>query len=109
MEVEFKYKFSNNCFKFKLIEDKNEVWMNDINIDFENPKIFFLLLKNAIDKFTSNGYKIFVQTILKEDWEIIKNLDWEIRENKSNTPIMIIECDINNALINIAKGLGFDG
>ena len=30
-------------------------------------------MKNAMDKFMDSGYKYFVQTILKEDWDMIKN------------------------------------
>ncbi len=108
MELEFKYKFSKNYIKFKLIEETNEVWMEDVYIDFENPKIFFLLLRGAIDKFIEQNYKYFVQTILKEDWESIKNFNWQIKDNNEVSPTFIITCDINDAMINIAKGLGFE-
>ncbi len=106
MEVEFKYNFSENYLKFKLLEEKNEVWMDEVYIDYEYAKIFFLLLRNAIDKFRDDGYKIFVQTILKEEWDLIKTLNWKIRENNTNTPIMIIECDLDKTLENIGKSLG---
>ena len=108
MEVEFKYKFSTNYIKFKLIEESNEVWMEDVNIDFEHPKIFFLLLRNAIDKFIEQNYKYFIQTILKDDWEFVKQYDWQIKNTSEISPTVIICCDINDAMINIAKGLGFE-
>ncbi len=107
MEVEFKYKFSNNYLKFKLIESENEIWMEDVNLDYDHPKIFFLLLSNAIDKFIENGYKKFVQTVLKEDWDIIKDFNWKKRLDDNDKPTIIIECPIEDALINIAKGVGF--
>ncbi len=108
MEVEFKYKFSNNLIKFKLIESQNEVWMEDIIIDYDHPKIFFLLLRNAFDKFISDGYKIFVQTIMKHEWESIKDNNWEIKNDNNESPVIIIKCNIEHALINIARGLGFN-
>lgn len=107
MEVEFKYNFSDNYLKFKLIEEKNEVWIEQIYIDYEHAKIFFLLLRNAIEKFTDEGYTIFVQTVLKDEWNLIKNLDWKIRENKIENYFMVIECDLDKALVNIGKGLGY--
>jgi hypothetical protein len=107
MELEFKYKFSTNYIKFKLIEELNEVWMEDVNIDYEHPKIFFLLLRNAIDKFIEQDYKYFIQTVLKEDWEYIKQYNWQIKTTNDTSPTVIITCDINDAMVNIAKGLGF--
>ena len=107
MEVEIKYNFSSNLLKFKLIEDKNEVWMNEVNIDYEYPKVFFLLLRNSIDKFINDGYKTFVQTIMKEEWDLIRNLNWKIKENKISNPFMIIECDLTTAVENIGRGLGY--
>jgi hypothetical protein len=107
MEVEFKYNFSDNYLKFKLIEEKNEVWMDEVNLDYQQAKIFFLLLRNAVDKFLNDGYKTFVQTILKDEWDIIKNLNWKIKENKSTSPLLIIECDLDKAIENIGKALGY--
>jgi len=108
MNIEFKYKFSENKIIFKLFEDTNEVWMEDVNIDYDNIKIFFLLLKNAFDKFTEMGYKIFVQTVLKEDWEYIKKYNWTIKENIADSPTIIILCNIEDAIYNITSGLGFE-
>ena len=108
MEIEFKYKFSKNFIKFKLNEENKEIWMDSCNIDYEHPKIFFILLRKAIDKFIEEGYSKFVQTILKEDWKELKKENWNIKENLPELPYIIIECDINNTLFNIAEGLGFD-
>ena len=107
MEAEFKYNFSNNSIKFKLIKEQNEIWMDDYNMDFEHIKIFFLLLRNAIEKFIIDGYTTFVQTILKEEWEIIKHLNWRVRTNESYHAYIIIECDLDKVLDNIGKGLGY--
>jgi hypothetical protein len=107
MEIEFKYKFSSNLIKFKLIEEHKEIWMDICNIDYEHPKIFFILLRNAIDKFIEEGYTKFVQTILKEEWNDLKNYGWVIKENTPELPYLIIECNIEEAMINIAGGLGF--
>jgi len=106
IELEFKYKFSKNYLKFKLFKETNEVLMDEIIIDYEYPKIFFLLLRNAFDKFISEDYKTFVQMIMKEDWDIIKNLDWKIRKDQDD--ILTIVCPMEEALINIAHGLGFN-
>ena len=106
MEIEFKYKFSSNLIKFKLAD--KEIWMDKCNIDYEHPKIFFILLRNAIDKFIEEGYTKFVQTVLKEEWNDLKNYGWVIKENIPELPYLIIECDINHALINIAQSLGFE-
>ena len=107
MEVEFKYNFSDTFIKFKLIEEKNEVWMLESKIDYVNSKIFFMLLRNAIEKFQKDNYKTFVQTILKEDWDLIKNFNWKIRDNNKSNPFIIIECELDKALENIGRGLGY--
>ena len=107
MEVEFKYKFSTNYIKFKLIKEKNEIYMDDYNMDYEHIKIFFLLLRNAVDKFIIDGYTTFVQTILKDDWELIKHLNWRVRNNETHQVYIIIECDLDKVLENIGKGLGY--
>ena len=108
MDIEFKYKFSTNLLKFKLIEEHKEIWMDICNIDYEHPKIFFILLRKAIDKFIDEGYVKFIQTILKEDWKELKKENWKIKENLPELPYIIINCDIDKALINIANGLGFE-
>ena len=107
MEAEFKYNFSNNYIKFKLIKEQNEIWIDDYNMDFEHIKIFFLLLRNAIDKFIIDGYTTFVQTILKEEWELIKDLNWRVRTNESAHAYIIIECDLDKVLDNMGRGLGY--
>jgi hypothetical protein len=101
----YKYNFSSNSIEFDLIHATKEIWMEQVKIDYNNSKIFILLLRNAINDFITDGYTIFVQTILTEDWEIIKNETWNIRLQENG--ISIIFCDINDALINIVHGLGF--
>lgn len=107
MYMDFKYKFSDNSIKFKLLEDKQEIWMENVYIDYEHPKIFFMLLKSAIEKFIELEYKFFVQTVLKEEWNEIKHLNWTIYNDNPLNPYLIIKCDINDALENIVYGLGF--
>ena len=107
MEAEFKYNFSNNYIKFKLIKEQNEIWMDEYNMDFEHIKIFFLLLRNAIEKFIIDGYTTFVQTILKEEWDLIKHLNWRVRTNENFHAYIIIECDLDKVLDNIGRGLGY--
>lgn len=107
MEVTFKYKFSKNYIVFKLHKDIEEVWMENVYIDYDNPKIFFLLLRNAIEKFTEEKYKFFVQTILKEDLENLEKDKWEVFGNDELSPTVIIKCPISEALYNIAHSLGF--
>jgi len=99
-----KYKFNDTYINFKLYEEKKEIWIEDYYIDFNNIKIFFMLLRNSIDKFINDKYVTFVQTILSNDWNMICHLKWKIRSN--NVYTNIIECDINNAIENIVNGLG---
>jgi len=106
MEVTFNYKFSKNYISFKLHKDTNEVWMENVCIDYDYPKIFFLLLRNAINKFIEDEYKFFVQTILKEDMVHLDKDKWIIVNNDNESPIINIKCPIEEAIFNIARGLG---
>jgi poly(3-hydroxyalkanoate) synthetase len=107
MEVTFKYKFSKNYIVFKLHKDIEEVWMEDVYIDYDHPKIFFLLLRNAMEKFTDEEYKFFVQTVLKEDLVNLDKNKWNIIDTDNLSPTVIIKCPISEALYNIASSLGF--
>ncbi len=108
IKVEFKYKFNDTFVKFILKEELKEVWIDDIYIDYEHPKIFFLLLRQAIDKFTESGYDTFVQSILKEEWDILKEFGWEIKKDIKDSPILIVQCKLEDSIFIIAKSLGLE-
>ena len=108
LKVEFKYKFNDTFIKFILKEELKEVWIDDIYIDYDHPKIFFLLLRQAIDKFSESGYNTFVQSILKEEWDILKDFGWEIKKDIKDSPILIVQCKLEDSIFIIAKSLGLD-
>ncbi len=72
------------------------------------PKIFFLLLRQAIDKFTESGYETFVQSIVKEEWPILKDFGWEIKKDIKDSPILIVQCKLEDAIFVVAKSLGIN-
>jgi hypothetical protein len=96
---------SDNLFEFEIINDDTSI-MIDSFIDKSNIKLFFLLLKEIIDNLNQSNIKYLQQYVYRSDYESIKHLDWEIINDKDD--IIIIQCDINKSLRNIAAGLGFD-
>ena len=107
MQTVFKYDFSKNYISFDPQEDTLELWMDEIIIDYEYPKIFIALLKSAFDKFSNIGYKKVIQHIPKEDWELVKDLKW-LKKTYTCSSIITIECNIEDALENIIKGIGIN-
>jgi hypothetical protein len=101
----FKCNISKNEIEYTCDIANKIVYFGETNIDPKLPKGFFLLLRTSIDEFIDKGYKRFVQTISPSEWETLlkKNEKWKLIEKHSE--YYVIECDINDALFNISKGL----
>lgn len=104
---DFKFGFSDNYLKYIIYEDKKEVHLDICNIDFSNVKAFFLLLSQSVDYFLKENFKTFLQYIPMSDFEELDKSKWKIREEIFNENILHIECDLVNAVENMAYGLGF--
>ena len=103
----FKFNFTDNYLKYIYFEKEKEVCLDICNIDYNNVKTFFILLKKSVDYFLENGYKTFLQYIPVDDFELLDKEKWKIRKEFSKEKILYIECDLNSAILNIAHALGF--
>lgn len=104
---DFKFSFSDNYLKYIIYEDKKEVHLDICNIDFSNVKAFFLLLKNSVDYFLNENYNTFLQYIPTSDFNELDKSKWKIREEIFGENILHIECKLEEAVNNMAYGLGF--
>lgn len=111
--LEFKCKLSKNYIEYKCNPNSqlnSDVFMEYYNIDHLKIKPFFVLLRTSIDALTKKGYKKIVQRVQMDDWNELKsNNKWKMRniETLNNLVTVIIECNIEDALECISKGLGF--
>ena len=106
----FECPLSDNHIEFITDLEKKEVIMEHTRIDKENFKLFILLLKKAFITFENEHFNTLVQTVTTDEWKsfLKSNKKWKIREQSELFNICTIECDIKDALINIALGFGFD-
>jgi hypothetical protein len=105
----YKCQFSDNYFEFVCDSETKQIWIENYNLDDENIKAFFNLLRLAIDQLTEKGYIKYTQLVEKKDWDtFLKNdPDWTfVKEDNFIIPKCLIECDIKNACYCIAKGFG---
>ncbi len=101
----FECDLSENLIEYKMVGEK--IFMERVEIDYDYPKLFFILLRKTVDGYIEKGYKKLVQTVTYDDWKYIKDKGkWNVVDSVNS--LIIIECDINDAIENIAKGLGFD-
>ena len=111
--IEFKCKLSKNFIEYKCdpkSDINSDVYMEYYNIDETRVKPFFVLLRTSIDALTKKGYKKLVQRVHMDDWNALKgNTKWNMRkiETFNNTVTVIIECNIEDAIVCISTGLGF--
>jgi hypothetical protein len=104
---------TNNSIKIEFrVKNGKEAWMELVTYSPEYIKTFILVLKNAIEdlKNKHNTLKYLVQTVTLEDWNdfLCKSHKWKVIEKNNNYGIVVISCDINDAIQLICSGLGFD-
>ena len=97
--------FSDSMISFEYENDA--CWIDKYYIDEDNIKMFFVLLKDSIEKMKKSGYKKFLQLVSNDDWEIFLSKDdiWKIEKEHSDRTKTIM-CDINDAPRGIARGFG---
>lgn len=105
---EYESKLGNIRIEYKIIENKNEAWMDYINYEPEYIKLFLLTLKNSIEDLKKKGIRRIIQKTSCKDWdEYLKKEDnWIIKERNEYYNYCIIECNIENIFKCIAQGLG---
>jgi len=106
---DFRCKISENSIEYKCYKKEKEAHIDFHKIDQTLSKSWFVLLRESINALSSKGYQKVVQAVMEKDWEqFLKNDKWTIKKTFTQNGIVIhiIECDISDAIINIAKGLG---
>jgi hypothetical protein len=107
-EKKFKCDVSDNVIEYRCFKTLKQIQMDYVFMDEHLPKSFFVLLRTSIDQFVKDGYQTFVQSVSKEDWEAFLKSDehWKIKEDTGY--YLIIECNLDNAIGCISRGLGID-
>jgi len=107
--IEFACEMSNNKIEYQYSKN-GSVYMEYTKFDNNYPKLFFILLRKSIDEFKKRGFKKFLQSVTKEDWDnyLINDKMWTLVNTieQYNTSICIIECDLTNAIECVGRGLG---
>jgi hypothetical protein len=89
----------NNTFNLKFSE---------MNINWEQPKLFINLLKYSLDD-VQNKYHIedLIQTVSVEEWNLMKKENFTVIKEYNIDEIACIDisCDIENSLQNIVDNL----
>lgn len=106
---EFKCKISKSIIEYKCYIEEKKAFMEYSYIDPKIPKSYMVLLRTSIDQLILKGYEKIVQTVLEDDWHkfLIKDKWQLINQIKYPAGVCcVIECDINQALGCISRGLG---
>lgn len=85
----------------------HEITFGEFNINHNNYKLWFMLLKESIQQLTQEGYTFVIQFIPYSEWLILKSKTTWIEKNVVND-IVEIRCHINDILLNIKIGLDLD-
>lgn len=109
---DYKCMISKNAIEYKCYKKEKEAHMEYYFIDQNIYKSFFLVLRTSIDALKKKGYTKIVQTVSEDDWNnfLKKDNKWNIKNTVQypNAAFNVIECDINNALGCISRGLGLN-
>lgn len=105
----FECPLSDNYLEFITDSENKEVIMEYVKIDNDNFKLFILLLKKAFIIFENEHFNTFVQTVSTKEWKsfLSSNKKWKLRYCSELNNTCTIECNIKDALVNIALGFGF--
>ncbi len=97
-----KTNLSNNYIEFLKFDD-NSMIIKDIYIDYEYPKLFFLVIKLAVEQLHEKKINKIYQWVSKYDWEnILKNTKWKLHKEEED---YLIVCDTNEFLDCILESL----
>lgn len=104
---EYKSDISDNFIIYKIDDDNHKIYMDNMYYRPENIKLFLIDLYNSIQdvqKICNDYY--FVQIVEKNDWDkyLQSNNLW--KKMTCDEYLVTIECKLENAFENIAKGLG---
>lgn len=109
---DYKCKVSKNTIEYKCYKMEKEAHMEYCFIDPNIYKSFFVVLRESIDSLKKKGYNKIVQSVSEDDWNnyLKNNNKWTIKNvvKYANNVMYVIECDIDNALECISKGLGLN-
>ena len=105
----FKCDLTGNVLEFYLDRIEKIAYFNIKECDPTKPKPLFQLLRTSIDDIKSKGFLKIRQDVIMEDWKYFesKKTSWKsVFESKYGT--MMIETCIDDAIENIALGLGIN-
>jgi len=101
----FNYAFSKNQIEIldydnKIFVDEKIALINNMNIDYEFPKIFFMVLKKTHEQLINLKYTKIVQHVSLEDWYNILNKTgkWRIIEINHKEKSALVMCDIKDLI-----------
>ena len=106
---DFQCKISENMIEYKCYKKEKEAHFDFHKIDQTLYKSWFVLLRESINALKTKGYLKVVQAVTNDDWErFLKDDEWKIKSTftQNGITIHLIECNIDDAIYNIAKGLG---
>jgi hypothetical protein len=108
---DFKCDVSKNHIVYTCYKNTMEAFMEFSYIDPKIPKGYFAVLRKSIDALKAKGYTKLVQTVTKDDWDkYLKNDKWKLKDTFTHPTGVcnIIECNIDDAIGCISRGLGFN-
>lgn len=75
---------------------KNVCWINNMYVDPDNVKLFFLLIKTSLAKMEKKGCEKYQQLVSVDDWNLFlkENKEWRILSENTENNSLLIECDI---------------
>ena len=99
---------TTNWVQYKLYNGIAE--FDTCNIDHKNIKDFFRTLKISIGELKKDNISKIRQFVLIDDYNnnCKGKTTWTIVEQDNKQGTCVIQCNINNFLINFGKALGFD-
>jgi hypothetical protein len=84
--------------------------LDNMTIDYQEPKLFFILLNATMKKFHRMDFERVYQSVALDDWNnfLSKNDKWKRETHVGQNPdTIIISCKIDDCATNIGKSLGF--
>lgn len=81
-EVKYACEFSQNSMSFAYDPDKELAIMQDHRVDFDQPRLMFLMIRNLWKTLRDKGCKRVTMGVTKKDWDdfLRKETKWELVE-----------------------------
>lgn len=101
---------SNNELIFELDYIQCQALVNKININYNEPILFLLMLKESISKMKQRGIREVVQQVYKNEWlDILTHIEQFKYINTNDVYGFVnVICDIDNFPCAFMKGIGFE-